>query len=472
MIDVLVLLILITIGLIIWHSFLQSGRNIFEPVYFFLMGYFGVFVLQPFFGQEELLGSHTLEHMEYCLFIAWGALIVFYWGYRSRAAQNIFLKIPQPPETWPQGQLIPYALVVFVIGFVSYSIFIAQSGGVERFFSEARGLGAYQSSTAYLWSGRALLMPALAMLFIETKRPGASKLFRYFTYSAMALFFAFQFIKGQRAGVFLQGVSFLAWYYLADFKVQRLPLAKTILILAGIMLAVGFVATFRGEFYLGSKLTGVKEFAEKPLVDKLQTSFLGVLQGGTKKISGGEFDGFLQVMAVVPDRVGYDFGKYYLRYAYHWIPRLWWPDKPSIKDAMIDLEKAVPALYCGTITMLGMYYYHFGLIGIFLGSWLTGVLLGGIEYWRKLKDTSLGVLLIYMLFFSYGRGVLMVAGIFEGWDDLLPFTVMPVVGAFGYLKSKRNKSQVKIQSQPKTKILSEPVDLRQHLSTNQNNGGN
>lgn len=440
MIDTLVLLIFLTVAAIVCHSLFLSRRNIFEPIYFFLMGYVGTFVLQPFFGQEELVAIYKPEHIEYCLIIAWAALVVFYWGYRSMLAKKIFLTIPQPPESWPPGQSIPYALFVLTLGFTSYSLFIAQSGGAERFFSHARGLGNYEGSTAYLWYGRALLFPALAMLFIEANRPSSSRNLKLFTYGFAVAFLLYQVWIGQRSYVFLMGISFLSWHYLSGFKVEKLPLLKNIIAIIGVMLLVGFVANFRTDFYLGSDFSNVKKFSEKSLSDKLAISFFGVLEGGIETLARGEFSGYVGTLQVVPELIPFDFGKPYLIYTYHWIPRLYWPEKPNLRKSDLDFKKLVPAAEHGTITMLGFYYRHYGLLALFLGSFITGVVLGGIEYWRKFNSESLGVLLVYMLFFPHGRSVLMISGIFMGWDLLLPFTLLPILGLFAYLKSKRNRN--------------------------------
>ena len=439
MIDVLILLIFVTIVIICVHSLLLSGRNIFEPIYFFLMGYFGVFVLQAYKGRKELLPFYGEDHISYCLFIAWFALIVFYVGYRSRFAKRLPLRLPQPPAKWPPGRLVPYALFLLILGLSGQLLFISQSGGAETYFTASRGAGAFQSSTAYIYAAKWLLVPAFAILFIEIARKGASRRVTYIAYFTAILFFLYQIWIGQRSGVFLMGVAILAWYYLPRLKTTKLPLMKISIVVTLVFMLVGFVAKFRGNIYLGSDFTELKYFADKSPEEQLVSLFSSIIKP-TKTSFNSEVDGYFGTLNVVPDQVGYDYGKYYLRYSYCWIPRLIWHNKPYVKDTIRNLVDAVSAMYCGTNTMLGMYYYNFGLFGIFLGSFVTGICLGALEYWRKLRPDNYGVLLVYLLFFQWGRGVVMSEGLLGGLETTIPFSVMPILGAFWYLKLKKKQT--------------------------------
>ncbi|EGV20684.1 hypothetical protein [Thiocapsa marina] len=443
MFDVILTLIVCTVIAIILHSISISGRNPFEPIYYVLIGYIGVFVLQGFQGRMVLPYIYDTEFLSYSLFLAWMSLVLFYLGYRSGFARRVPLRLPKAPD-WQPGALVRYGTILFFIGVVSQVIFISQSGGAEQFYSQARGAGNHAGSTAYIYVAKTLLYIALPILFIEAARGSLSAPIRFSVYFVTAVLFVYQVYIGQRSGVFLMGVSILAWWYLPRMVINQIPMGRILLIIASILILVGFTALFRTEFFVGSDLDRTKQFFEQELADQLRemmvTGLLG--GGGTDQFShGNELSGYLQTLNVVPDRVGHDFGAAYLRYSYHWIPRMVWPDKPVVADSMRELIDAAPALISGTNTMLGSYYYSLGLIGLVLGSLVTGVVFGALEYWRKLYPRCDSILLVYLVLFAYGRTVVMAGGILAGLDTLLPFVILPIGIAFWILRRDERRKR-------------------------------
>lgn len=395
--------------------------------------------MQIYFNQEELLAARGEDIVCLTVFLSWIALILFYAGYRSRFAKSLYLRLPQPPREWTPGTLLPYGFFLVILGIAGQLYFIFLSGGTQTYFSEARGAGAYDTTSAYIYKLQWLCVSGFAILFIETARK-PDLVFKIVTYSLAVCFLVFQFISGQRSGVFLMALNLLAWHYLPRITTIKIPIVKTIVVTLLALSLVGFVASYRNEFYVGSDFKQSGKFFEKTFAEKAQQIYDGLIQAGGKTVINAEFDGFLQTLEAVPDIIDYDFGRYYTKYLYHWIPRSMWPEKPTIKEPMRDFIAVVPAFHHETITMLGMYHLNFGFAGIFFGSFLTGVVLGGLEYWRKHDLGNLGILLIYLVFFQIGRTFLMVGGMFEDLETYVPFFLLPCLGAFYYLKimQKRN----------------------------------
>ncbi len=436
MIDFFVILNLATVILILIHSIKLSGRNFFEPIYYFLLGFAGVFVVQVYTGQDEIMAARDGYYIFLALFLSWFSLLLFYAGYRSRIAKNIFLKLPQPPRDWKPGKLIPYGLFLIVVGIAGQLYFISFSGGAEKYFGTFRGAGAYETTTAYIYRLQWLAIPGLAILFVEIARK-SYPVVKPLCYGFALFYLAFQFWSGQRSAIFLLTISILAWYYLPRIARVKIPLAR--ILLGGILALslVGFVANFRNEFYLGSDFDNAKYFFKQTPLEQAEKIYTALIKGGKETVISGEFDGFIQTLEAVPDHIGYDYGHYYTKYLYQWIPRIIWPKKPTIKGEMREFIEFVPAFDHETITMFGMYYLNFGLFGVFICSFVTGIFLGGLEYWRKSDVGNLGILIIYLVFFQIGRTFLMVAGIFEDLDMIVPFSLLPCLGAFWYLKGKR-----------------------------------
>jgi len=442
---ILVTLIFLTIIVIGYHSYKKSYKNIFEPVYYVLVGYFLIFVSQYLARRDSLLLYFGEEHVVYCLVIVLVSILIFYSGYRSRIAKKLSDLLPKPPKKWRPGVLIPYGFFLCFLGLLGYIYFINQSGGPVEYFSVPRGGGAYEESTAYFYGAKWLLLPGLVILITELRhKRKRSDLINLITFSIAVFYFLYQIFIGQRSGIFAVGLTLLAAYLLPQNKYLKIKIKNTILFGIIIIVFIGFVSLFRGEFYIGSPLEGVKEFFKKPFYIQIQDLIIeGTLKGGTSEsFEGNEITMYMTYIKIIPEYVDYDYGKFYLQYLFHWIPRIIWTGKPNLQlEKKFEIERVIGTSHISgpAVTMLGMYHLHFGIPGIIFGVFFTGVILGALEYWRKLNPNNYGILLIYIMFSMSGLGAVVSNGLLAGLPDKMLWSFFPILGAFIFIKLKTRR---------------------------------
>ncbi len=441
--DILVLgLLILTISLFAYHSYGRNHKNIFVPIYYFLAGYFYVYIVEYLVYRNLLIEIFGEVHSIFSLLAVWLSIVVFYFAYHSKYTKKIAARLPVPIGRWQPGHLIPYGIFLIVIGIVGYYIFIRQSGGLIEFLSEPRGKGAYEASTAYLYGARWLLSPALAILIVESARIQKARLLKLLIIIASVCYFAFQIWIGQRAGVVNVGALLLASYYLPKRRFRKINLKKLFLAILIIVIGAGFVSAFRSELYIGSSFEEINKFLEKPVPTMLSDLLSAIVTGGGSSWYTSEITMFMNFMRIIPQYVAFDYGVYYFDFLTVWIPRLLWPGKPYLGlQKKVELEQLIGTSHLSgpSVTMLGMYYLHFGFLGIVVGCLLTGLIFGTLERWMKQNENNYGVLLIYLMLFQNGIDSVMGNGFFSGIVFTVPFLVLPMLGSFIYLRLRYRK---------------------------------
>ncbi len=443
MIPVLALILTIWLFTQARKAYRTSGGDLFHVVLPFLFTYWFLYVLKFLLLQHLLYARFPEDLISRGLLFALAGLAAFSLGNASGLAERLARRWPRAPVRWPRGALFPYAMFIFLAAAAGEALFIGRSGGFEHFFSTPRGAGDYQGNTAYLYNLRWLSVPAAAIILVETLLNGMHGIQKFLGASFISAAIVYFFLLGQRSAMLAFGLLLAAaWFYAhrgSTFKALRL-----LCIFLPFCLAIGFIGLFRGEFHLNSSFKNSRAF--------FQQNGTGILTDLSRNLffTGSDPDNphqepvlYLSVLNAVPDRVDYDYGKPYLNYLVHWIPRLWWPDKPNYRlEGAKRLERAMGTDLQGPVlTVLGYFYANLGAVGILLGMYLTGVGLSAIYQWFRAQPGSLGALLIYLQLFHYGIAAGFGPGIFTGWDTIMPFSLLPVLGGFGYLRLTAGRYQ-------------------------------
>lgn len=436
MLTILGLTLTILIFACAWKEYRASRGDLFHIALPFLLTYWFLYVLKVFALKDVLYARFPEDLIAQGLLVALAGLAAFYLGCRSHWPWRLALALPKAPARWPRGALFPYALVLFLIATAGEAVFIGRSGGFEHFFSASRGAGDYQGNTAYLYNLRWLCVPAGAIILVEifsNQLRGAKKLLGA---SLIGLAIAYHFLIGQRSAMLIFGLLVAAAWFYAHRSHPRTSL-RLALIFLPFYLAIGFIGLFRGEFHLHSSFTKTSGFFQQSETTILKTISKNFIYTGSDPDNPHQEPVlYLAVLNAVPDLVDYDYGEPYLNYVVHWIPRLWWPDKPNFRlDGAKRLEGALQTDLQGPVlTVLGYFHANLGLAGVFVGMFVTGVGLTALYLWFRLQPGSLGALLIYLHLFHYGIGAAFCQGIFTGWDTILPFSLLPALGGFFYLR--------------------------------------
>lgn len=423
-------LLLVTMLFITIETYRRGGKNIFEPIYYVMLGYFALFVVQFLKMKNKMIDFLGTEVIAFGILLALLGLLAYFLGYRSRIAKKIAISLPIPNQPKP-GFLIPIGWFYLLLGLSGYYYFIQFSGGISVFFSAARGAGNYENMSAYIYNATWLLVPGIAILGLEMYRKKMSFLYRYSVVIFIALYFLFQVYIGQRSGILSVGLLILALIYLPNNGFKKLPVRNLLTVALVLLLLIGFVRNFRGEVYYGSDLTSVQEFAKKDIVEQT-TQLLSSLGGEADDISWRETEivMYFRYLEAIPSKVDYDYGYYFLNYFVWWIPRTIWPDRPDLRqEKKVEMERAIGTSHLSgpSVTMLGFNYMHFGAISILVLMYLYGVLFGVLEKVRKFNPENEFVLITYIIFFQSGVMDMLGSGFFQSFHTWAPFKLLPLI---------------------------------------------
>lgn len=436
MIELLSVILTIAIGWLALQVWCSSRGDFFHSALPFLLTYWFLYVLKFLGLKEVLLARFSEDLVVQGLLVAIAGIAAFSWGCRSDLSRRLARRFPPAPARWECGALFPYAVFLFTVAALGETLFIARSGGLEHFYSAARGAGDYQENTAYLYNLRWVCIPAANLVLVEiffNRLPGAKKLIAV---ALVGVSIAYSFVIGQRSGLLAFGLTLAAVWFYAHRGRPRLWV-RLALILLPFYLAIGVVGLSRSEFHLNSTFLNTSDLFRESPGTILQTTGQNFFYTGSDPDNNHQEPVlYLGVLHAVPDLVDYDYGQPYLNYLVHWIPRLWWPDKPNFRlEGVRRLENAMQTNLQGPVlTVLGYFHANLGLAAVIMGMFLTGVGLTSFYLWFGAQPGSLGALYIYLHLFYYGIGAAFSQGIFTGWDTILPFSLGPALGAFVYLR--------------------------------------
>lgn len=213
--------------LILWHNYYKNGFDITQPIYYYLIAYIGLYSLQAW-GLIDIASNYYREDILIkSLLLAIVGLVMFYLGYASHLSLNIARSIPTPtPTPLTEQRLINLGLFWILIGIIGQVVFIERSGGIEVYFSVARGFGAYKENTAYLYLLKWVIFPGLVIGFVAIASGYVAQWKKIILYLTGIGFWLFQVIAAQRSGVIMVGILLLACYYLP--KKRKIPVWNTL----------------------------------------------------------------------------------------------------------------------------------------------------------------------------------------------------------------------------------------------------
>jgi oligosaccharide repeat unit polymerase len=424
---------------ILWHNYYKNGFDITQPIYYYLIAYIGLYSLQAWGLIDIASNFYREEILIKSLLLAIVGLLFFYLGYASPLSLNIARSIPTPtPTPLTEQRLINLGLFWILIGIIGQVVFIERSGGIEVYFSVARGFGAYKENTAYLYLLKWVIFPGLVIGFVAIASGYVAQWKKIILYLTGIGFWLFQVIAAQRSGVIMVGILLLACYYLP--KKRKIPVWNTLFVFLAVFYITGLICLFRGEMFWGSSFEGFKTYYSNPLekqFDDLSKGYVGA--GGNKYAPTREFLMYNNFINIIPDKVEYAYGRLYADYLVNWIPLIIWPNRTSLfQEYKAQLYYGIPFSTRGAVfTILGEYYLNLGIPGIILGCYVTGLLLGILFQWKFLHPNNPGVLIVFLSFFQIGGMWVICQGVLGNLDRVLPFTAIPVVSALLLMRKSK-----------------------------------
>ncbi len=228
-----------------------------------------------------------------------------------------------------------------------------------------------------------LTMLAPAMMLLNNRNATLNPMFWVLALTSTAMLFL---VNGRRSAILRPVIVFLSCWI---FKTKKVAFGRVAIVGLLLFLSVGVAGSFRR-----SNWTGKSEVNFDFLEDlDFQTSFLLSLDEMEARRSGGAV---YPIVALVPDKVEYKYGRNYLNYLNRFIPRIFWKDKPrgigiECADVFYRKDKGIPP---GSI---GEAYWSGGIIGVALVFLAWGVILKSVgNFLVQHRDSNVACILYLM----------------------------------------------------------------------------
>ena len=209
---------------------------------------------------------------------------------------------------------------------------------------------------------------------------------------------------GMRGNFLYPGLLIVLGYIIAK---RRMPLKVLAIALPAIIFMVVPILTF----YKSASVYGVQSVPDKLALTVEQTVSADAqtfFEIGLDSVFGrlaGSSAGALPVFSQnFPDPYPFERGRSFVLELQQLIPRILWPDKPNINVELNRYTASVGLLTEGgptsqTFDAVSEYYLNFGLVGVFIFSFLHGYLYRVLYYWLvKRSHYEIGAS-IYIVFF-------------------------------------------------------------------------
>jgi hypothetical protein len=355
-ISVIGLAVIVSVFPLLWN--LRNGDDPFEPVVilggiFFLyypLNAFGIVVLNfgPAFPAFQSNSGRLLAPYTTGLIIIIFGIMAFYAGYYSVRKQATRRLVPTVPSRKPVPM---YLLIIWIF-----------SAGVYLSFL----LGLAPAGNAFLGvlAGWHHYVPAMFLVLYYHREYNFSRgiiislvLFEFLILTA---------VEFQLDQVLVQIIFLIVAYNYAGPGLTYKKLSS----ISGITVILFPVAVIFERLQSGFSLSDALFFSE--------SSIDGYFQAFVSRFIGTE--ALTLIVDRTPDAVEYQLGDTLLLTIYSLVPRVIWPEKPSI--IMCGLNniyfsgRGPSAGTCSAMTVPGELYWNFGTIGVVIGLFWLGLLIG------------------------------------------------------------------------------------------------
>jgi len=382
------------------YNFAEIGMW-FSFYYFAQFGIRAIVDIKTGFATPHFMGMSFAEAnrlINIALVIAILGYVAFRWGYNRRLGHVLANSIPNLPRQWNTNLIISVAIICFILGWLSrLKLMTVQAGSLAAWItlwkagnldSILRGeLGVeYFRQIGYLAQWGMILLLVAARIF---RRQKYWFLFFLFTIPELLLW---SLISGSRAMLPFIFLKILVVYYMTSERGHAISvkLLKWVAITAIILLISFPIITefrFKGTSVIKEGISS--SFAPIALLKNVGLRFVGL-------------DALSIIVKKVPDEIPYTFGTDILYIPVKWIPRSFWPEKP-VSLSFVFGKKFVPQYYekgiITTVSLIGEFYWAFGVIGVILGMMFFGVSLRSLnEYLVRPKNNLSNILIVSSLF--------------------------------------------------------------------------
>lgn len=409
-------------------AFVASIRRSFdpiEPIYFWLPLYAYMYLIKPVariaFGDRFWFGEQNLE---WAMSVAIIGLLAFYIGYYCRLGPDIAHHVPLLGGEVSQRRVRICAWTFIIIGAAGLWAYMEASGGWREFWSLPHGYGGKaELSTAYIYQLPELMVVGFFLILYDAMMGEVDmRAVGRIGVASIGGLGIYAILWSRR--------TLIAWTLLTTFilwslrRGRYLSLASIVLFGLTIFVSISLALAYRPYLHLG---VNPADFAKAAPVE---TALEAISR------PGDEFDSFLAIVSLYPDRINYDHFQIYARIFIHPIPRLVWPDKPPLFVSSWDDFLFQSGISWGASeSVLGDLYIQLGLVGVIIGMFMSGVLWKFLFAYLQQAPSSGLMPLLYAVTLGNVPSFIMQSGISAFWK-WMPFMIPGVVIAYWVTKRK------------------------------------
>jgi len=283
---------------------------------------------------------------------------------------------------WDETRLVRTCWVVLSLSISAFCLYVRQYG--TETLSHYRGVStdlADYRANGYLFAfaGLSHVVIVLAWTGIIIARLRSKSLYFIFVLS-IAVSIALAIYSSSRGSILVTALTCVAiTYYKRNFSIR---LFRTIIIFAVALTLVDILYQLRVDSTAQVSIRNASEMMQPVIVSM---TFIDASKTA-------------QVIALVPDKLSYQFGKTYLNILLAWIPRQLWPEKPPNLDTQLGNLVFGQQVYgsaglpCGQVAEL---FLNFSYPGIFVGCFFFGRFSKYLDTWLEQKRQNPNAVVIY-----------------------------------------------------------------------------
>jgi oligosaccharide repeat unit polymerase len=308
-------------------------------------------------------------------------------------------------------------LSLFFISLITYIYFY----GFKLY--QGSSVDSYRESTAYLYYGVDLMVPAVIIAFILRRKSPYFKVI-FFSMLFISMYIFMGLYARYRFIAMILSIFFL--YYIQ--KDKRPKVFNVLLTIPLVLIGFALTGIFRGILKTGIDF--------RILLEAIKNEGL-ILRFLSSQGDAAMFDFLVLYFQEIPKNINYLYGLGFLQIFIHPIPRIIWESKP-IQPSAYFMSEILPKFYKFGVgfasSIFGDLYWNFGLIGIIVGMFLTGLFLKTVYLWFIKNKDILSFQIIYA--FSLSFLPMYMRGEFVGTSVWFLFALVPALIIFN--KSKKN----------------------------------
>lgn len=323
-------------------------------------------------------------------------------GYFSKIFRNKRLKDFKKKQTkissynlWNSNLNLPllkrYSNLLILLGVLGFLIYGFQQGT----FLIGRGGTRLAGDNAYIYLSINLFIPAILLKYVYLKEAQKKSVFFiiFFIFTA----YLYTVLGGRyRLVILLVSFGYLFFYY----NKIRFGRSLSLILSFTFVYVISIIGANRSSVYFGSDLS-----IKNADLDVIISAFIS--SSGDLNI----FDTFVKIYEGIPSIIPYHYGTTFLGLIVQPIPRTLFPGKPQYASQII-MENLMPQYYERGIgfagSILADFMLNFGVIGIFVGMFLSGVVirkLSSLKYQSHFDNLFFAISLSVIPFYVRGEFV-------------------------------------------------------------------